>query len=374
MRVVRPFAIAALVVAVLPSRAAAEPEVHGRVFARQTLSKVKIVDDLEAPWLWTQDVASARLSVEYHYRSGLKTSVEVEFSGGQAKMRDVYVRWRPRRSFTLQAGRFKKPISAVQLEGLWKLPVVERGLLSDLEFGGVILPLGGRGDGIQFAFDPQDLPFAVKLAVFQPELLVGIDVTEHVPADVYARVEFDVTDDVVWGASLATVSYFEKPSQSTGFRHAPVSGLDLTIATGRFRLWADVMLGIDTLPFALDVATIDLPCYTIPGDGEDNPDVVVCPGPEVIADGGLFVAARGVASVRFKPSRYLRTVEPFVAASFIDLNTTFKEDEALQYGFGVSSKINKRLRWQFQFDRTTAAEDAPVGDSTVFAVQLGASF
>ena len=366
MRNVRPLAIAALALAVLPSRAAAEkPEVHGRVFARQTVSKAKVVDDIAAPWLWNQEVASGRLSVEYRHKKVLKTTVEVEFSDGDAKMRDVYVRWRPVRAFTLQAGRFKKPISAVKLAGLWELPVVERGLLSDLEFSGVALPIGGRGDGIQFALDPPQLPFAVKLAVFQPELLVSIDATEELAADVYARVEFDVTKDVRYGVTLGAASYLEKPARGAGYRHAPVSGMDVTIATKRFRLWADVMIGIDTLPFALDVATIDLPCDT---------ESMSCPPVELIADRGLFAAARGVASFRFKPSRHLRTVEPFVTASLIDLNTRFKDDEARQYGVGVTSKINKHLRWQFQLDRTTASSDAPVGDSTRAVLQLGATF
>jgi hypothetical protein len=359
VRIVRPLAIAALLLFTLSSRAAAQPEVHGRVFARQTVSKVEVTDDIATPWLWTQEVASGRLSVEYRHKKTLKTSVEVEFSNGDATMKDVYVRWRPMRELTLQVGRFKKPISAVQLEGLWRLPVAERGLLSDLEFSGVTLPLGGRGDGIQLAFDPKQLPFEVTLAVFQPDLLVSIDATEELAADVYARVEFDVTDDVAWGVTLGAASYLEKPDKGQGFRHAPVSGTDLTISTRGFRLWADVIIGLDTLPFALDVATIDLPC-----DTED----MSCPPIEFIADRGVFLATRAIASYRVKK------VEPFVTVSLIDLNMKFKNDEARQYGVGVASKINKRLRWQLQLDRTTAADDAPVGDTTRAMLQLGAAF
>lgn len=364
-------AAAALLVTVLvPARAGAEPpELTGRLFARQSFTSASFGDE-PGVWQWTQSVASARLAAKYSYRDTVKTEVEVEFSDGKGKIRDAYVRYRPTRAFSLKAGRFKKPISAVQLEGLWSLPVIERGLLDELQFGTVSLPIGGRGDGIELALDLRDLgdfPVELQLVMLQSDILTPLDVTEDLGADLYARATFAVTRDVDVGATFGWIGYLEKPERGTGFRHAPVSGIDVTVTDRFVRVWAEVIAGIDTLPFAIDVATLDLPCSV---DGEGNP---VCPPFELIADRGLFVAARAVASLRFRPG-FVRILEPFAAVTVLDLNTKFTADEARQFGGGITAYFNKRLRAQLQVDRTTAKSDAPVADTTRVLFQLGSSF
>jgi len=346
-----------------------EPKVSGRVFARQTLRDASL-EGTGLPWRWEQQIASARLTVEYRHKKTIKTVIEVDFSDGDASLKDAYVRWRMAREWTLQAGRFKRPFSAVQLEGLWTLPVVERGLLSDLEFNTVALPMGGRSDGISLAWDPKASPVSFQLAAFQPDLLVTVDATEHVAADVYARAEMAVADDVTWGTTLAFVSYFEKPDQQEGFRHAPIAGLDLTYDRGPIRVWADVATGVDVLPFAIDVATLDLPCELDEDGGPGN-----CPPVELKADGGLFFAARIIASGRVKTDlRWLRTIEPFITASIVDLNTRFKDDEANEIGGGVAVRVAKPLRIQLQADHTNAGSEAPVNEVTRVMLQLGAVF
>ena len=146
-------------------------------------------------------------------------------------------------------------------------------------------------------------------------------------------------------------------------------GFDVTVKRGWLRLWADVVAGVDILPFAIDVATLDLPCE-LDGDGGSGS----CPPVERIADRGIMVAARAIVSARFKPRSWLRTVEPFVSASIVDLNTRFKDDEANELGIGVTARINKRFRVQLQVDRTSARSEAPVNDVTRVMVQLGAAF
>ncbi|RMH44237.1 MAG: hypothetical protein D6689_02935 [Deltaproteobacteria bacterium] len=362
-------AIAAIAVCVAPPTARADRlELHGRVFARQTASRVDATDGGAAPWRWDQDVASARFGVEYRAGRRVKLSLEVEFSDGDARPKDVWVRWRPVRAVAVQAGRFKRPISAVQLAGLWDLPVVERGLLGDLEVSGVRLPVGGRGDGIRVAWTSAVMPVGVEVAAFAPDVSVAPDASRHVPVDPWARVEWRVARGVTWGTSFGLAAFYDKPDRAVNYRHAPVAGVDLAVERGLVRAWVDAIAGIDPLPFALDVATIDLPC-AMGGDGS-----ATCPPVELIADRGVFAAVRAVAGARVDPGRGVRAVMPFVSATGVDLNTRFADDEVGQVGGGVAVELGRHLRWQVHAEWTVAAARAPVRDAVRAMVQLGAAF
>src|SRR5262245_2376436 len=117
----------ALLGVLLPATAFADHgkvEVGGRVFARGEAARLE-GEETEAH----AAIQSARLEGKYEW-SWLRAVVELEFRDG-ADLRDVYVRaandtWRG------QAGRFKEPISAIELESAWVLPMASRGYLHDI--------------------------------------------------------------------------------------------------------------------------------------------------------------------------------------------------------------------------------------------------
>ncbi len=341
----------------------------GRVFVRQTVSKATTPEIPDAPTTFDQDVASARLSVEYRHHRTLKTAIEVELGSGEAELKDAYVRWRPLRSFGIKAGHIKRPISAIQLEGLWDLPIIERGLLSDLEFNTVKLPFGGRSTGVALEWEPRSMPVTLTLGAFEPDVAVTLDAGKELPADVYARVELAVAKKINLGASFGWVGYLLKPDKQEGYRHAPVASVDAHVRRKRFELWVDAFTGVDILPFAIDVATLDLPCTM---ETPDSPPV--CPPAELIADRGLYIAGRAVAALRLPGVGGARELQPFASGSIIDLNVEFVDDEVAQVGIGLAARITKRLRVQAELDRTWARDDAPAADVTAFALQLGAAF
>ncbi|MEM9487999.1 MAG: hypothetical protein AAGC55_02580, partial [Myxococcota bacterium] len=123
-------------------RARAEPDdkaadrdptvrLKGRVFFRNTVVRPDRLNAVtETGWVNQLAVSSARLGVKARQRDlGLEIEVDSELSDGEIELRDSYVRLSPRRWLRIQAGRFKRPISAVALASKWQLPVLERGLI-----------------------------------------------------------------------------------------------------------------------------------------------------------------------------------------------------------------------------------------------------
>ena len=51
-------------------------------------------------------------------------------AGGDAELKDTYIRVKPVDPLRIQAGRFKVPMSFIWHESKWSLPSVERGILA----------------------------------------------------------------------------------------------------------------------------------------------------------------------------------------------------------------------------------------------------
>ena len=99
-----------------------EVEVHGRLY-------VGVAADGRDDWTRRLDMDSARIGIEARL-PGVRTVLEADVASS-TPIKDAYARLDGPLATRLQAGRFKAPFSARQLESSWKLPLVDRGLVND---------------------------------------------------------------------------------------------------------------------------------------------------------------------------------------------------------------------------------------------------
>src|SRR6188508_418639 len=88
-------------------------EYGGRLFVRDTLSRVPVGND--AIWRLERDLDQARVFATFE-REILRLAIEVELAGGDAELKDTYIRLAPAAFLELQVGRFKAPMSMIWLE------------------------------------------------------------------------------------------------------------------------------------------------------------------------------------------------------------------------------------------------------------------
>jgi hypothetical protein len=326
-------------------------EMGGRAFVRSTVSHVDFEGVEDDPWLADYAVSSARIVADYRRGRRLKVMVEAEFGDDDVKLKDGYVRVRPVRELTIKAGRFKRPMSAIALESAWRLPTVERGILSELEpWSAIELPFGGRGDGLTVAY-------RARSAASEPEVTIGLfehdmaenplDVSEHFGLDPYARFEAEPAPGLTTGASLALVTYQRVNNDRDAIGHAPVGGLDLAYRRGPVEAWLEGFFGKSTV-------------YDATGRVS-----------------GRMWAARTLVWLRAKRVMpWLRWVGPYAKASILDPNTGASDDRGVQFGGGINAQFTKFLRLQLEVEQTWIDDVTVLAqqDRLAFYAQLGAAF
>jgi hypothetical protein len=326
-------------------------ELRGRVFARATTTRVEIEGVSDEPWTQEVSVASARMSLRYRPSRALRAVVKVEFASGRGRLRDGHLRYRPIRALSIQAGRFKRPISAIALESRWRLPVVERGLLRDLEPSSSIpLPFGGRADGIALELVGRKVPGrpAIQVGVFAHEVSdVIIDASRRFALDAYGRAQLEPVAGIAIGASAAAVTHRDDLTARDDTAHAPIGGLDVAVKTRAFRMWVEAFAGRSTV-------------YAATG-----------------ATQGRMWAARAIVAPRLsRPLPGLRRVEPFATASIFDPNTLSDSDRAYEAAGGLALMPRKDLRLQLELRRLWIDDPGLLrtADRTTFYLQLGSRF
>jgi hypothetical protein len=120
------------------------------------------------------DVAldGARFSLLYQAPAPwLQAEIELEVADpDQAELRDVYV-LAEGHGLSAKAGNFKPPVSAIELESAWTLPLADRGFVNDLLEDW--LAVGGRGPGVQLAYEHRDgIEPQLTLGAFQGLVLI----------------------------------------------------------------------------------------------------------------------------------------------------------------------------------------------------------
>jgi hypothetical protein len=322
-------------------------ELGGRVFVRDTLSRVDVGDSV---WRHDRDIDQARLSAVYD-RKRLRLAVEVDFAGDHARLKDTYIRVRPVRWLRVQAGRFKVPMSFIGLESKWRLPSVERGLLGELELDDRDLPFAGaRADGVAVELRPKvALSPRLTLAAFQSPLAGGmapLDPTEEVTQDVYLRGEIEPIDGLHVAAAGALVGYDEQLGQPDTFRHVALGSVELHLDARHLRAWLEGFAGES---------------FSYQPDGSSS---------------GRFVAARALVSPRLRrPLPGLFRLEPYAGASLFDPTDDVDGDRASEIVAGVNVAFSRHWRVQLEVaERIAQGQNAPVADTTLVRLQMGAAF
>jgi hypothetical protein len=327
-------------------------DVEGRVFARSTLTRDDREADSGEPWLHELAVESARITVDYKRGRFLRVQIEAEMSDDELRTKDAYVRLRPNEHWTFQAGRFKRPLSAIALSSIWDLPVVERGLLSELEpDSSVPLPFGGRDDGASVSYEP-GLPWepAFTAALFMHTLTdVGVvDVSEVFAMDAHLRATVKPVDSVTVGVSGASIAHREtRALDPDNLSNAPLGSIDVEAELGPVALWVEGFIGESTAYTTIDRAE------------------------------GTMWAARMIAAFRLKkPLSGVRQLEPFVAGSLFDPRTSTSGDGARQLAGGLNVYFTKRVRLNLEVENTWISDPNLLLRASHIALytQLGAKF
>ena len=337
-------------------------EIGGRVFVRDTITRPGGSDE----WFHDLSVDSARIGVEYKRRDiDLEIEMEAELAGRQAEIRDGYVRISPTRYLRVQAGRFKRPISAIALASRWSLPVLERGIASDLEQVNATtavpdrLPLGGRTTGLAVRLRARSLPWdpRVTVGVFRGEAnrqlaeastaenRAVVAISEEFPEDLNARLEVEPAEDIRVGASIGWFAYLGQAGTRDTFTHGLVGGVDIVLERKPVRVWAEAHAG--TSPIHLRTA---------------------------LQAEGRFVAVRAIASARFAlpigPDLY---IEPYASGQVLDASSDTDDDLAWEIAGGANVGLSDIVRLQIGVRHIDVARRL-FGDATSVIVQLGAVF
>lgn len=348
----------------LPAAAAAQDDdtdidVEGRVFVRHTITEVSS-EDTDTRYVDELAIDSARVTVDYRRGKELKVNLEVDFGDGDADLKDAYIRVRPGGSkrWEVTAGQFKRPISPLALESPWRLPTVERGLLSEVTLASsrltTDLPFGGRGVGIEASYRfGKKTPLRPRLtvAVFRAETepAQSPDLRDEIDLDPYARVELQLADGIQLGVTGALVTHEWDVVTPAELGHAPWLSADIVVAAAGFNLVAEGYVGRS----------------------------VVFERSVMGAGGTAMWAARTLASYRMTDLHcWVVQLEPFVTVSVLDPRGDDDGDLGWELGGGVAWHLRGDLRLQLHI-RHMELDDAvlygSLGGLTSF-VQLGASF
>lgn len=300
----------------------------------------------------TTGLDSARLELEYERDRWLDAVLEVDLADG-IELLDAFVRAGPK-ALRARVGQFKPPISGVELESGWTLPLVRRGIVhnvleEDMRFV-------GRRPGVQLeASAGGALRPELRAAAFQGiqpggELIREVGKLETGLA-ARASVRPGPVELGAFGAIVGT-----EPIAGFGIgRYWTVgadAALDLEAGGFGFRAWADALYGRSF--YALGLIGLD----------------------------GTFTAARGIVAIRRGGLSARRPyVEAFVLAETVRFDVDTPGSTLSGTAFGLNVGFWKRLRLGVQVEERRSGESSPpltdggnrLRDRRVYLVELGGS-
>lgn len=308
-----------------------------------------------APGEWANriSVASARFGATF-YRDDVKAKIDAELDG-TPRLRDAYIRLKASHELAVRAGLFKVPASGFELEELWDLPVVERGMLSDIVTGRY--QIAGRHAGANIEYDgPGEFHPTLRAGVWQ-----GFDNAGR-PIDGTRSGNY-ATDQVVRGEAgthgLTIGASFESRSGQATAGAPPGrygSGeVDAHYDAHGLRVWVEAMTGTSWIDAA-------------PGDRK----------------AARFSSGRFLAAWRWRGEKDgALYVEPFAMISGLDPDHRLQDD--LDWEAVGGANVGRWNRWklQLEFSRQRVGRNSPVGigplglrlpERSAVLLQLAANF
>jgi hypothetical protein len=322
----------------------------GRVFARATLQReersivgtdgVPRATDVESLDL---AVRSARIGAKYRAPlPWLRAEVEVELAR-RARLRDGYLQAKGT-EFAAQAGQFKVPLSRIELDSAFTVPVVERGNIRELLLDW--MDVAGRRPGIALEWRSRTKPKpSLLVGAFQGSRLVAVN-----PGDrdtEYAFEDDRFTQSLVGRAGLdfgkvEVDAYYEHRVGSPvigRIEHYPTAGADVfadvRLGSGALRLWLNGMAGASW--------------YEHSGKPADDDDAT-------------FMLGRAIVGYRFggleEEAFY---VEPFAMFGWLDPDLDVVDDPVREAAAGVNVGLWERARVGIQGEWAETGRNLPEG-------------
>ncbi len=336
----------------IPSKES-DVRLRGSVFVRDETSKL---DAFGAEWQNEFSIVRARASIAFRRYGWLESELEVEYSGGGAEIRDVYIRVEPFERVFLKLGRFKRPISPIAMASIWELPMIERGVLAERLTTAnyrVSLNLGGRADGAMVSYHGSGtLRPELHLGLFEanlPDRAGGNDVeiadqADNLLRDVYVRGQIKPIPGFRFGGTLVG---FTQARFADDLRTRVLGSLDLSLETKHLRAWLEGFAG--RTPYFDGVESV----------------------------GGLTGLRVLLAGRLLKPTPWIRSIDPFAVFSALDVNDEKQDNRASEFGGGVAVYFKKNLRFQLEYTNTDYDEQFPQTnfafiDRQVIRLQFGA--
>lgn len=303
---------------VLPT-AIGEVVVGGRVDVRETLEHPQ-----GGIWAGELTIPAARLELSYRWKKRLRAVVEFDVRG---EIKDAFVWLKIGKGFSTRAGRFKVPLSLVELESATRLPVARRGLLRDVLNDA--LGLTGRSAGAQLEWKCSQCTQQLKVqaGVWQtsdPDNKVALERGLGLIPAIRGSYELG---SVELGASAL---YQPKGSSPGGDESSWIAGVDarhtLSLSTGALRTWAEAMTGRSAL----------------------------------IGGTGNILLGRAVSAWRLGGTAGgLPYVEPFLMLSAMDPDLDSPDDLLWEGALGLNAGQWQRWRIQAQFEVRKAGAGVP---------------
>ncbi len=333
--------------------------IHGRLFAQAgyVSDESEPIDGTASAPHQAVDLAlaSARLGVDYQAMSWLALTLELELAG-KPRANDVYAEAESRH-FVARFGQFKMPISIIEMESAWTLPMANRGVLHDLLLNRLAVA-GRRPGAIAQVRGGGKLDPAVTIGAFQasnPEM-----------GGAYLKGESTDSQN-----TAIRISVTPGPVRLAGFverRTAKILGaiahfwlfggdmkLDLPFATHGLRVWAEGMAGSSWY------------------------------GPDFDRRyDATFATARAIVAWRHGGlSAGQVYVEPFVTLGALDADTGNPDDVVTEGFVGVNVGYWRRARLTLQVELAQRpsgilsqlfAGDTTITDHKAVVLQAGAAF
>lgn len=305
-------------------------ELGGRVFTRAAFSQ-REVGTSNTEWL-DLSVSSARIDVSYEAPvKWLSLDIELDVAG-KPEMKDAYIQAKGEHFFG-RAGQFKPPISIIEMESPWDLPMAGRGFLHDLLVD--YLDVAGRRPGVLVGYRGRGgIKPRLSVGAFQGSVLRNqstepgdrdVDLIEEQSLEAQglaARFDVDL-------GSVKVGAFYQHRVGSPYYpetKHYPTGGVDLlwdqTFDTGGVRVWADLIGGTSWYEY------------------EDKP---------VDDDDAVFLSGRVIAAYRFGGTEdEAFYVEPFALAGALEPDTEVDSDWAIEGVLGVNVGLWRRARVTIQ--------------------------
>lgn len=319
--------------------------VKGRLFARIELSQRDPSTQTFNTETLDIEVPSARISLRYQAPvEWLTAELEIDIAG-KPDMKDGYINARGEH-LSARFGQFKLPSAAIEMESPWTLPLIRRGLISDLIVDR--LDIAGRRPGLMAGWRAKGLlKPRISVGAFQ-----GMVVTEEGLG--YREVDLISTDTRgVQGLESQSVAaraqievgpvqiggYYQHRLGSPAFRtaHYWTAGGDVTVdwvfGHGGLRVWLDGMAGASWYENRAK-----------PADGAD----------------ATFASARALLAYRIGGlSDDTPYFEVYALAGGLDPDLDLTADLAMEGVLGITAGLWNRARLSLQGEIEQAGRNFP---------------